>query len=443
MVEVGAFAHSVSLFDEAGRLVDWNSGFAQEFADAQTLLARGANAAAIRAACLVPERALDLSWVPTGVVPPAFHYINNRRTVEVTQERSLNGSILRLARAAGTAPPVHEGMAHQPTELLRSSALQMSASILRRRAEEEQVLRTTQAETESQRDALEAKVTERTLALSIAKEAAEAANRAKSTFLANMSHELRTPMNTIIGLTYLLNRKNRDRDQLDKLAKIGSAAKHLLHLLNDILDLSKIEAERLTLEEAPFTVGTLANQVRNINGEGAIAKGLRLNIEVEPRLVELPLLGDSLRLQQVLTNLISNATKFTQRGEVTLLARILEETGPQLRIGFEVRDTGIGIEREALSRIFTPFEQGDGSTTRKYGGSGLGLAITKRLIEMMGGNIAVDSEPDRGSTFRFSAVVGRDLGFEQQPSFSPQTLPLDADSPAQAAAFAGARVLVV
>ncbi len=321
-MEVEVFPHSVALFDREGRLIDWNGGFAQEFADAAALLAPGVSAAAIRAACLVPERALDLSWSDCGAPPPVFHYINNRRSIEVTQEPSSAGHILRHARTSGEVPCVHRSMPTAATELLRSGALQMSASILRRRAQEEQALRSSQAEVEAQRDLLETKVAERTMALSIAKDAAETANRAKSTFLANMSHELRTPMNTIIGLSYLLNRKAHDPDQSDKLTKIAAAAKHLLHLLNDVLDLSKIEADRLTLEHAPLTIGAVTTQLRSIIGDNALAKGLRLTIDIEPQLAGLPLLGDALRLQQVLTNLVSNAIKFTASGEVALVARI-------------------------------------------------------------------------------------------------------------------------
>jgi signal transduction histidine kinase len=159
------------------------------------------SAAEIRAACLVPERALDLSWSESGLAPPAFHYINNRRSIEVSQEPSSAGHILRCARPSGEAPCLHRSMPTEAAELLRSGALKMSASILRRRAQEEQALRVSQAEIEAQRDLLEAKVTERTMALCIAKEAAETANRAKSTFLANMSHELRTPLTAILGFS--------------------------------------------------------------------------------------------------------------------------------------------------------------------------------------------------------------------------------------------------
>ncbi len=258
-----------------------------------------------------------------------------------------------------------------------------------------------------QRDHLEDTVQERTQALSVAKEAAEAASRAKSTFLSNMSHELRTPMNAIIGMTYMLKRQNADPLQMDKLGKIDNAANHLLQLLNDILDLSKIDAERMTLEQTAFSIPELANDVASLLLPRAESARLRFILDIDPRLVGLRLLGDPLRLQQILLNLSGNAIKFTERGEVRLVARLVEDAEASVVVELSVRDTGIGIAPEAIGRIFNPFEQADGSTTRKYGGTGLGLPICQRLVRLMGGEIQVLSTPGAGSTFSFSIRLPR------------------------------------
>ncbi len=263
-------------------------------------------------------------------------------------------------------------------------------------------LDTSNAELRRHRDHLEEIVSERTLALSIAKEAAESANRAKSTFLANMSHELRTPMNAIIGLTHLLARNNTDPRQRDKLAKITSSANHLLQLINDVLDLSKIDADRMTLEQTAFTFGNIATVLDNLLCDRAEAKGLRWIREIDPRLARLAVIGDPLRLQQVLLNLAGNALKFTAHGSITLSVQIARETDQDLDIRCTVRDTGVGIGAEALRRIFDPFEQADGSTTRQFGGTGLGLTICNRLVRLMGGTLEVVSTPGTGSTFSFS-----------------------------------------
>ena len=258
-----------------------------------------------------------------------------------------------------------------------------------------------------QRDHLEDTVKERTHALSLAKEAAEAASRAKSTFLSNMSHELRTPMNAIIGMTYMLKRNNQDPGQMDKLDKIDNAANHLLQLLNDILDLSKIDAERMTLEQTPFTIDALTGELGSLLMPRAESAHLRFTFDIDARLAALQLVGDPLRLQQVLLNLAGNAIKFTERGEVRVVVRIAEDDEASVLLELSVWDTGIGIAPEAVGRIFNPFEQADGSTTRKYGGTGLGLPICQRLVRLMGSEIKVVSTPGSGSVFSFTIRLRR------------------------------------
>ena len=244
---------------------------------------------------------------------------------------------------------------------------------------------------------LEKLVEERTAALSTAKEAAEAANIAKSAFLANMSHEIRTPMNGIIGMANILRREGVTSKQAKRLDTIDASAQHLLSVINDVLDISKIEAGKLTLEEAPVVVSSLLANVSSILSERVKAKGIHLLIETGP----LPhnLVGDPTRLQQALLNYATNAVKFTEAGSVTLRALKQEETDDSVLVRFEVQDTGIGIAPEAMSRLFSTFEQADNSMTRKYGGTGLGLAITKRLAELMGGEAGAESMPGAGSTF--------------------------------------------
>ena len=252
---------------------------------------------------------------------------------------------------------------------------------------------------------LETLVEERTAELERAKDAAESANLAKSAFLANMSHEIRTPMNAILGLTYILQHSGVTQKQTDQLKQIDRSGKHLLSLINDILDLSKIEAGKFVLEEAPVNVGSLLDSVRSLLKESAQAKGIELR--VENVLFPPHLHGDPTRLQQALLNYATNAIKFTEKGHVTLCASIVAASSDQATIRFEVSDSGIGIAPEAIQRLFSTFEQADNSTTRKYGGTGLGLAITRRLAEMMDGEVGVESEPGVGSIFWFTARLSR------------------------------------
>ncbi len=286
-----------------------------------------------------------------------------------------------------------------------TSIVDLNKEIIERKQVEEELAK--------HRDHLEELVKERTIELSIAKEHAEAASRAKSEFLANMSHELRTPLNSIKGMIHLYLQTELTEQQKGYLQKLDSASRHLMKLINGVLDFSKIEKGDLKIEPSPFDLRGFLENLKSTYSPMAGKKNLDFVLSFTPE-VPTMLEGDARRLSQILSNLLDNAIKFTEKGGVAL--RIdRESSNEQLTLCFEIEDTGIGMTQDQIGQLFQPFTQIDGSSTRMYGGTGLGLSLTKRLVEMMGGTISVESEKGIGSTFSFTAVfetVSKDMSAE-------------------------------
>ena len=273
---------------------------------------------------------------------------------------------------------------------------------------------------EAHRDQLEAQVAERTAALAHAVDAAEAASRAKSTFLANMSHEIRTPLNAITGGLHRLRRNGLLAGQDEQLARIDAASRHLLDLINGVLDLSKIEAGKFTLDVAPFSLRQVVRNLVSMQGERAAEKHLALRTEIAEHIPD-ALLGDALRLQQALLNYVGNALKFTETGHVLLRVRQEALAADEVVLRFEVEDTGIGIAESDMAALFSEFEQVDNSPSRRHGGTGLGLAITRKIARLMGGDAGASSAVGQGSTFWFTAR------FPLNHHTPESTLPLELD----------------
>ncbi|MFZ2990533.1 ATP-binding protein, partial [Ideonella sp.] len=360
--------------------------------------------------------------------------------LSATAEAIAGGDLSRRVPEAGTLEFRRLSAAfNRMSERLAGNLQSLSTELVQRR-QAEAALRDSERQLQDINAHLEQQVRERTADLAAAKEAAEAASRAKSAFLANMSHEIRTPMNAIIGLSRLLEQELGDAAQRQRVAKVGAAADHLMGLINDVLDLSRIEAGKLALEQVTFAPQALIDRIVDMVALAARDKGLQLVVQV-PHDLPAAVRGDERRLAQVLLNFLGNAIKFTEKGQVSLNVRLGCGQSAHCRVKFEVSDTGIGLTSEQQARVFEAFEQADASTTRRFGGTGLGLTISRELCTLMGGELGVSSELGKGSSFWIELPLVCVEGSEALDATLPRLT--SSAPPAELPSWPGLRVLVV